>query len=117
MITYRFKAPTPRGETKWGGKLIVKGLSIPMTPGQRDVYLYVRFFWEKFGYAPSQTDIAHGLGLKSKSNIQRIVKRIVDNRVLSADKFKHRVVKPANVSLVRLLSRDARVGVEKRSDT
>ena len=79
MITHRFKRPSTRSETAGGGKLIIKGLPTPMTQRQRDVYLYVRFFWAKFGYSPSYQDIAYGLNLKDRSNIGRIVRVLSGN--------------------------------------
>ena len=74
-----------------------------MTPRQRDVYLYVRYFWQKYGYGPSYLDIADGLGLKTKSNIQRIARRLIADKVLVRDKGNHRTLKPANVRIDRLI--------------
>jgi SOS-response transcriptional repressor LexA len=87
---------------KGGGKLIVKGLPVPMTPRQRDVYLYIRFFWKKFGYSPSCLDIAEGLDLKSKNNILRIVNRLVSLGIIDKEKNKKRTMKPSGVRYDRL---------------
>jgi SOS-response transcriptional repressor LexA len=105
MYTLRFKAPTPRVHTKWGGHLITKGLPIPMTPRQKDVYLYVRYFWGKYGYGPSYLDIAYGLNLTSKNNIGRIVRRLTSLGIFEREKWSKRETKPAGVKLIRLLSR------------
>lgn len=74
-----------------------------MTPRQRDVYLYVRFFWKQYGYAPSCLDIAQGLGLKSRNNILRIVDRLASLGILDKERYKKRTMKPSGVRYDRLL--------------
>jgi len=105
IYTLRFKAPTPRVDTKWGGRLITKGLPVPMTPRQRDVYLYVRLFWERYGYGPSYLDIAYGLNLTSCRNIGRIVVRLTSLGVLEREKWSKRTTKPFGVKLTRLIQK------------
>jgi len=77
-----------------------------MTPRQRDVYLYIRFFWSKYGYGPSYLDIAIGLELNSKSNVARICKRLMEEGLLERKKFAQRDIKPKNVRMDRLLKVD-----------
>jgi SOS-response transcriptional repressor LexA len=77
-----------------------------MTPRQRDVYLYVRLFWQRYGYGPSYLDIAYGLNLTNKNNIGRIVRRLTSLGVLEREKWSKRTTKPAGVQLRRLISRD-----------
>jgi SOS-response transcriptional repressor LexA len=76
-----------------------------MTPRQKDVYLYVRYFWGKYGYGPSYLDIAYGLNLTSKNNIGRIVRRLTSLGIFEREKWSKRETKPAGVKLIRLLSR------------
>ena len=83
----------------------MKGLPVPMTPRQKDVYLYVRLFWERYGYGPSYLDIAYGLNLKNKNNIGRIVRRLTSLGVLERNKWSKRETKPAGVKLLRLIQR------------
>jgi Mn-dependent DtxR family transcriptional regulator len=103
LITYKFVAPTPRWQTKGGGKLITVGVAVPMTPRQRDVYLYVRYYWEKWGYAPSYMDIASGLGLSSKGGVHKIVKRLMELGLLERERYRPRDIKPKGVSIHRLV--------------
>jgi len=98
----RFVRASTRAECA-GRRYITKGLPVPMTPRQRDVYLYVRYFWEKYGYAPSYADITHGLGLKDRSGMVRIVKRLVDLGVLDHERHGKRTLKPASVQVLRLI--------------
>ena len=76
-----------------------------MTPRQRDVYLYVRLFWQRYGYGPSYLDIAYGLNLKSKNNIGRIIRRLTSLGVLEREKWSKRTTKPFGVKLTRLIQR------------
>ena len=85
--------------------MITKGLPVPMTPRQKDVYLYVRLFWERYGYGPSFQDIAYGLNLTSKNSIGRIVRRLTSLGVLERAKWSKRQTKPAGVKLLRLIQR------------
>lgn len=47
-----------------------------MTPRMHATLSFVRAFQFKHGYCPSYGEIADGIGLKSKSNVHRIVKRL-----------------------------------------
>lgn len=85
--------------------MITKGLPVPMTPRQRDVYLYIRLFWERYGYGPSFQDITYGLNLKSDRNIGRIVERLTSLKVLERKKWSKRTTKPFGVSLLRLIQK------------
>jgi len=85
--------------------LITKGLPVPMTPRQRDVYLYVRLFWERYGYGPSYLDIAYGLNLTSRGNIGRIVRRLTSLGVFERKKWSKRETKPFGVKLIRLIQK------------
>jgi repressor LexA len=44
-----------------------------MTERQRQVLEFIQAYIVLKGFAPSYTNVAHGLNLKSKSNIHRIV--------------------------------------------
>jgi SOS-response transcriptional repressor LexA len=44
-----------------------------MTALQRRLYDYIDSYWKEFGFAPSYAQMAFGLGVKSKSNIYRLI--------------------------------------------
>lgn len=44
-----------------------------MTPKQKLVLDFIKTYFEIKGFAPSYANIAQGIGLKSKSNIHRLV--------------------------------------------
>ena len=69
-----------------GGKLY-------MTPRQRDVYLFIKYFWDEYGYSPTHVEIANGLNLKSKSNVARIIHRLVEMRLVYRDGARRRTVR------------------------
>lgn len=44
-----------------------------MTPRQRDVFDYIRNYWDDNRCSPSYQNIMDGLGIKSKANIHSIL--------------------------------------------
>ena len=104
MYTLRFKGPSSREEAA-GRKLQKKGLPQPMTPRQKDVYLYVRIFWEKYGYRPTQRDIGHALGI-DRTTVCYVVKRLVENGVLAKGS---KGIRPAHVRYDRLIEREKKI--------
>jgi hypothetical protein len=50
---------------------------IPMTLAERETYILIEVFWEKYGFAPSYEDLAYLRGLKGIGNIKRIVDKLV----------------------------------------
>jgi repressor LexA len=47
-----------------------------MTPKQKLVLDFIEMYIKIKGYPPSYINIAHGLGMKSKSNIHRLVHKL-----------------------------------------
>lgn len=45
-----------------------------MTPKEKELRDFISDFWEEYGYAPSYQEMADGLGLKSKSGVDRLVR-------------------------------------------
>ena len=54
-----------------------------MTPKQKLVLDFIQTYVKIKGFAPSYADIAHGLGLKSKSNIHRLVHELQKEGLVS----------------------------------
>jgi hypothetical protein len=50
---------------------------LEMTEAERHVYLIIEVFWQKYGFAPSYSDIAYLRGVKGVGNIKRIVDKLV----------------------------------------
>ena len=71
-----------------------------MTERQRLVLEFIKTYIEMKGFAPSLQDIATGLGMKSRSNIHRIVHDLRRNGLLT--------VRPHRVRTIRLEDRSAR---------
>ena len=99
--------PTPRALCRGGGRRVwinrkTWGWRTDVTPRQRDVYLFIRYFWREFGYAPSYREVAHGLNLKHKQNIVRICKVLRTKKLIDMD-GSYRGLKPHGVSIERLV--------------
>lgn len=65
-----------------------------MTPKQKLVLDFIKTYVEIKGFSPSYTNIAIGIGLKSKSNIHRIVHELRKQGLLEV---KPHVVRSINV--------------------
>lgn len=87
--------PTPRSKCI-GGRREILLQNILVSPRQRDVFLYVKHFWRRFGYSPSYLDISSGLGLKTTRSIVDIVGRLVKMGLLHHTKGGKRDIVPMN---------------------
>ena len=81
-----WKPDPPRGgkQSHYSGKIL--------TPRQRDVYLFIKYYYDEYGYAPTNKEIAHGLGFSSKENARRIVHILVGMNLLVKEPYKWRKV-------------------------
>lgn len=71
-----------------------------MTERQRLVLEFIKTYIEMKGFAPSLQDIATGLGMKSRSNIHRVVHDLRRNGLLT--------IRPNRVRTIRLEDRSVR---------
>jgi len=102
VLGVRLKFTPHTKEQCVGNKLYTVG-DIPMTPRQRDVYVYIRVFWRKYGYAPSYRDIASALNLSSTMNIYRVVVRLREMGLVYKERDMKRDLRPTGISLRRLV--------------
>ena len=65
-----------------------------MSPRQRDVYMYVKWFWLYYGYSPTYMDIAHALKLKSSQSPMKCVHRLRELGLLHKEYRKKHDVRP-----------------------
>lgn len=64
-----------------------------MTERQQLVLEFIRTYVKMKGFPPSYQDIATGLGLRSRSNIHRIVHTLCEMKMISIDPHKFRTIK------------------------
>jgi repressor LexA len=64
-----------------------------MTERQQLVLEFIRTYIKMKGFPPSYQDIATGLGLRSRSNIHRIVHTLREMKMISIDPHKFRTIK------------------------
>jgi SOS-response transcriptional repressor LexA len=81
-----------------------------VSPRQRDVYLFIRHWWRLYGYSPTHTEIAQGLGLANGNHVGAIVRRLTEIGVVTYDKGRKRTTRPAGIALKRLIVLDGAAG-------
>ena len=70
-----------------------------MTPKQKIALEFIKKYMEIKGYAPSYQNIAQGLGIKSKSNVHRLVHALQKQGVLELEPHKIRSLKVVDKSV------------------
>ena len=65
-----------------------------MSPRQRDVYMYVKWFWLYYGYSPTYMDIAHALKLRSSTSPMKCVRKLRDMGLLHKEYRKKHDIRP-----------------------
>ena len=75
-----------------------------MTERQRQVLEFIAAYLEMKGFAPSMQDIALGLGLKSRSNIHRVIHDLKDLGIVRLSPGKVRTVKLIDQSVDKLIA-------------
>jgi repressor LexA len=64
-----------------------------MTSRQEMVFAFIKAYIDIKGFPPSMQDVATGLGLRSRSNMHRIIHGLVEEGLLSISKNKARTIK------------------------
>jgi SOS-response transcriptional repressor LexA len=64
-----------------------------MTPLQRELFDFIGAYWQEHGFAPTYEIMAKGLGLKSKSNIHRLVHAMAETGYLEVARSRYRSVR------------------------
>lgn len=75
-----------------------------MTERQRLVLEFIQTYIKMKGFAPSMQDIATGLGMKSRSNIHRIVHSLEQQGLLVTTPHKVRTMKLKDRSVEEMLA-------------
>lgn len=75
-----------------------------MTERQRAVLEFIQAYIRMKGFAPSLQDVATGLGLRSKSNIHRVIHDLEDQGLLTLVPNKVRTIKLRDRSVEKMLS-------------
>ena len=77
-------------------------MEVEMSPKQREVFLIVDEFWEKYGYSPSLRDISYMRGRMGLGNTKRIVDRLVKLGVLKKMEGMGRTIRPTYIQFRNL---------------
>lgn len=74
-----------------------------MTPRQKLVLDFVQTFTKMRGFAPSYSEIAQGLGMRSKSNIHRLVHVLEERGLLQIKPHRIRSLKVIDNSVTDIV--------------
>lgn len=75
-----------------------------MSPKQKIALEFIKAYMEVKGYAPSYRNIAEGLGIKSKSNVHRLVHALKSQGLLDLDPHKIRSLRVVDKSVEKVSS-------------
>jgi len=79
-----------------------EGLERLMTENQMNVYIAIDEFWKKYGFGPTVENLQYMTGDKSRSNVHRIMKRLVDLGVCKQTPRRARSIRPSYIKLYKL---------------
>ena len=75
-----------------------------MTERQADVLKFIKDFIKIRGFSPSYTDIAVGLGMKSKSNIHRLVHNLREQGLIKMKPYVVRSITPCDSTVAKMVN-------------
>lgn len=75
-----------------------------MKPREKAILEFIKAYVRLHGVSPSYEVIAHGVGLKSKSNIHRFVHRLEEMGYLRIKPYKFRSIKVIDRSVAEIAS-------------
>lgn len=68
-----------------------------MTPRQKDIYIIIDEFWNKYGFGPSVDDIMEITGDKGRGNVNRIMRKLVELGICKGIKGRARSIRPSYI--------------------
>ena len=68
-----------------------------MTPAQKEIFLVIDEWWKTFGFGPTIDDVMRVTGEKSRSNVSRKMKLLVEIGVCKGVPRKARSIRPAGL--------------------
>jgi len=73
-----------------------------MTQNQMSVYIAIDEFWKKYGFGPTVENIQFMTGDRSRSNIHRIMRRLVELGVCKQTPRRARSIRPSYIKLYKV---------------
>lgn len=74
-------------------------MDLNMTPRQKEVYMVIQEFWNKYGYGPTVDDVMYVLNTKGRGSVHRMMKRLVELGHCNHLPEKARTVRPKGVRM------------------
>jgi len=73
-----------------------------MTQNQMSIYIAIDEFWKKYGFGPTVENIQYMTGDKSRSNVHRIMRRLVELGVCKQTPRRARSIRPSYIKLYKV---------------
>jgi SOS-response transcriptional repressor LexA len=80
-------------------KTFEQALEANMTSRQKDIFLVIDEWWNRFGFGPSIDDVMSITGDKSRANVHRIMNKLCEIGVCRRTKGRARSVRPVYLKL------------------
>ena len=77
-------------------------MEVEMSPKQREVFLIIDEFWDKYGYSPALRDIAYMRGRMGLGNTKRIVDCLIELGVIKRVEGMGRTIRPTYIQFRNL---------------
>jgi len=77
-------------------------MEMGMSPAQKEVFLVIDAWWQKYGFSPTLRDIAYVRGKMGLGNTKKIVDRLVELGALKRLDGRRRSVRPVYVNFKNL---------------
>ena len=73
-----------------------------MSPAQKTTFLIISEYWENFGYGPTIDDIMRMTGEKSRNNVARKMRILIEIGACKGSTSHARSIRPKHVNLRKL---------------
>ena len=83
-------------------KSLQEALEVPMTPKQKEIFMVIDSWWNKFGFGPSIDDIMRLTGDKGRGNVARVCKNLVELGICKRVPNRARSIRPTYVKMRNL---------------
>ena len=83
-------------------KSLEEALEVEMTPKQKEIFLVIDEWWNRFGFGPSVDDIMGQTGDKGRGNVKRICDNLVALGICKKVKGKPRSIRPVYINFRKI---------------
>lgn len=79
-----------------------EALEVTVTPKQKEIFMVIDSWWDRFGFGPSVDDIMRLTGDKGRGNVNRVCNALVDLGICKKVKGKARSIRPVYINFRKI---------------